>query len=272
MVIYTFMKSVFSILITSFLVLPFQWSHHNINNNIVLKGYAIPDQARVKQAVRDSSQSIRFINASSLKPLPAVVRDLSAALNESIFQKELLLGKKGFDIYLYDVICNSFENSACVPYLITDTIYHVKLNRFNQQAADKALAVTLIHEIMHCLLLDIYKRAKQNDEKAIASIMSFGLNRNDSSSFFNNDFFFLMNSGAVAQHELIYQLFYPHMVSLLESFAKIHKEVFFDHREAEFLMWSGLQETNAYKKLRDEEKRNILLTILEAKGVSLEQD
>jgi len=241
-------------------------------NNIALMGYAIPNQFGIKRAVGDSSESIHIINASSLKQLPAVLRDLSAALNESMFQEGLLLDKNGIAIYLYDATCNSFENSAAIQYQVSDTIYHLKLNRFNQLATDKALAATLIHEIMHCVILDIYRRAKQEEEKALTRITSFGLNKNDTSSFFNNDFFVLMNTGNDGQHELIYQLFYPQMVSLLERFAGIHKEIFLDHREAEHLIWSGLQKTSAYKKLDEEEKREIELTILEAKGIKIARD
>ncbi len=248
------MKLGFIILVSSIFVQPPGWQHHNTSTR-----YEIPNQFRIKLVDGDSSQSLRIINVSSLKRLPAVLTDLSTALNESIFQKDLLLGKKGLAIYIYDVTCSSFDNSASVLYHVGDTTYHLKLNRFNQQARDRALAATLIHEIIHCLLLDIYTRAKQEEEKALASVMSFGLNKNDTSSFFHNDFFVLMNSGNEGQHELIYQLFYPQMVSLLERFAKIHKEAFFDHNDAEHLMWSGLQKTIAYEKLGDEEKREIEL-------------
>lgn len=223
-------------------------------------------------AVEDSSRSIRIINASSLKRLPAVVRDLSATLKESMFREWAYLGKNGLGIYLYDVTCNRVENSACVRYQVNDSIYHLKLGSFNQQATDKALATTLIHEIMHCVLLDIYARAKKEEEKAFCSIIHFGLNKNDTSNFFNNDFFSLINSGDAGQHELIYQLFYPHMVSLLERFAEIHKEAFPDRRDAERLMWSGLQKTSVYKKLSDEEKGEIEQTIIEAKGINIEEN
>jgi len=259
------MKLAIVIFVTSFLALPFG------HDNITLTGYATPNQFQIKQADGDSSKSIRIINASLLKRLPAVLRDLSAALNDSMFQVGLLLGKNGLPIYVYDVTCNSFENWASVLYRPGDTIYHLKLNRFNQQATDKALAATLIHEIMHCVLLDIYIRAIRKEEKALTSIMSFGLNKNDTSSFFHNDFFVLMNNGDDGQHELIYQLFYPQMVSLLERFARIHKGAFLNHSDADHLMWSGLQKTTAYKKLDDEEKREIQLTILEAKGIKLNE-
>ena len=261
------MKLVFTILAASLFFHSSGWQYNN-----TLARSAISNQFPIKRTDKDSSSSLRIINASSLKRLPSVIRDLSAAFSESMFKDELLLGKKELAIYVYDVTCNSFETSASVLYEARDTIYHLKLNRFNQLAADKALAVTLIHEIMHCVLLDVYTRAKKKEEKALTSIMSFGLNKNDTSNFFNNDFFALMNSGNDGQHELIYQLFFPQMVSLLERFAGIHKEAFLDHRNAEHLIWSGLQKTGAYKALRDEEKREIELTIFETKGINIEQD
>jgi hypothetical protein len=261
------MKLGFIILISSIFVHPPGGQHSNESAR-----YAIPIQLQAKRVDEDSSQSLRIINASSLKRLPAVIKDLSAAFRESIFHEGLLLGKNGITIYVHDVTCNSFENSASVLYQIGDTLYHLKLNRFNQQATDRALAATLIHEIMHCVLLDIYTRGRQKEEKAMTSIMSFGLNKNDTSNFFNNDFFILMNSGDDGEHELMHQLFYPQMVSLLERFASIHKEAFFNYSDAGYLMWSGLQKTRAYKKLGDEEKRAIELTILTAKRIDMEYD
>jgi hypothetical protein len=236
----------------------------------MLAGYTIPDQFRIKQTNRDSCQALRIINASSLKRLPAVIRDLSAAFSESRCREDLLLDKNRLAMYVYDVTCNSFENSASVLYQSGDTIYRLKLNRINKLAADRALAVTLIHEIMHCVLLDIYERAKQKEEKAMTRIMSFGLSKNDTSSFFNNDFFALMNTGNDGQHELIYQLFFPQMVSLLERFANIHKDAFLDHHQVEYLIWSGLQKTSAYKALSNEEKGEIEQTILDTKGINIE--
>ncbi len=100
---------------------------------------AIPKQSGTRRADGDDPGSIRIINASSLKRLPAVVRDLSAALKESNFQEGLLLDKTGFSVYLYDVICNRFENSAAIQYNASDTIYYLKLNEFNQKATDKSL-------------------------------------------------------------------------------------------------------------------------------------
>jgi hypothetical protein len=261
------MKSGFIILLSSIFVHSPGGQHSNESTR-----YAIPVQLRTKRVDEDSSQSLHIINASSLKRLPAVIKDLSAAFSESIFLKGPFLGKNGIAIYVYDVTCNSFENSARVLYQARDTLYHLKLNRFNQQATDRALAATLIHEIMHCVLLDIYTRGRQREENAMTGIMSFGLNKNDTSNFFNNDFFVLMNSGDDGEHELMHQLFYPQMVSLLERFARIHKEAFLNHSDADHLMWSGLQKTSAYKKLGDEEKRVIELTILEAKGINMEPD
>ena len=248
----------------------FQSSGWRYNNT--LTRYTIPGQFPIKRTDKDSVQSLRIVNASSLKRLPGVIRDLTGAFSEYIFKEGLLLGKNELPIYVYDVTCNSFKISASVLYEARDTIYHLKLNRFNQLAEDRALAATLIHEIMHCVLLDVYTRAKRKEEKAMTAIMSFGLNKNDTSDFFNNDFFGLMNSGDDGQHELIYQLFFPRMVSLLERFATIHREAFLDHRYVEHLIWSGLQKTGAYKALSDEEKREIELTILETKGINIEQD
>ena len=220
----------------------------------------------------DSIQSIRIINESSLKRLPVVVKDLSIALRESDFRKNVFLSEDGFTVHLFDVTCKSFENAAAVRYQQHDTMYQLKLNRFNKQATDIGLAVTLIHEIMHCVLLDICKRAKEGDAHAIVMVNSFGLPKKDSSNFFSDDFFTLMNSGDEGQHELIYHLLYPRMVSLLERFATIHGQSFFNPDQPTMLMWSGLQHIKDYKKLKKEERRNIELEILDAKGVHLEEE
>jgi hypothetical protein len=262
------MKPTVFILLTSFICFPLHWQAG-------AKTYfrsATFSQFRMKRTDGDSSQSVQFINASSLKRLPSVLKDLTVAFNNSTFRDEYLRGGKRFAIYLYDVTCNGFENSAAVRYRVNDTIYHLKLNRYNQLATDKALAATLIHEIMHCVLLDICKRAKEGEEKARASIIGFGLSRNDTTIFFNNEFFGLMNSGDSGQHELIYRLFYTDMVSLLEHFETIHTGIQLDHKYAERLLWSGLQETNGYKKLLDQEKREIELVILKAKGIEIDQE
>jgi len=46
----------------------------------------------------------------------------------------------------------------------------------------------LIHEIMYCVLLDIYTRAHRGDKTACDNILSFGVNKNDCSNFFTNEF------------------------------------------------------------------------------------
>jgi len=262
------MKSAVIILLTSLICFPLRWQA----GSVAYSAAATSNQFRMKKADGDSSQSIQFVNASSLKRLPSVIKDLSVAINSSTLREEYFFGEKALGIYLYDVTCKSFENSAAVRYGANDTIYHLKLNRYNKLASDNALAATLIHEIMHCVLLDIYKRAKANDQRAWSSIMSFGLNRNDTSSLFNNEFFGLVNSGNSGQHELIYRLFYAEMVSLLEHFETIHKGILLRHQNTEQLLWSGLQETNAYKQLPDQEKKDIELTILKAKGVEINEE
>lgn len=220
-----------------------------------------------------SSNFIRFINASKLKRIPAVIRDLSVALNESTLQEEYLSERKGLTIYLNDFTSNSFEISAAVQHQRNDTIYHLKLNRFNQQATDMALAATLIHEIMHCVLMDIFERAVQGEQKAIEKVRAFGPGKRDSTYNLENDFFYLMNKGNAGNHELMSRFFYPQMVSLLERFAIIHKDAFYLNKKITGpMMWTGLQNTNAYKKLNDNDKRNIQSTILEEKGINYEND
>jgi hypothetical protein len=260
------MKPVFIVLLTSVFFL-FGWRHKNISLTT-----GASSKIPLTHGNGDSSQAIRIINGSSLKRLPGVVRDLSLALKNSDFNGGTILDKNGFAVYLYDVTCNSFENSAAVRYHVNDTIYHVKLNRFNRLATDDALAATLIHELMHCVLLDLFNDARKGNEKSIATIESFGFNRLDSSNSLNNEFFKLMNRGDEGQHELIYRIFYPRMVSLLIGFAELHKNAFSNHKGAEQLMWSGLQETSAYKKLSAEERREIGFAILKAKGVATIED
>lgn len=265
--VYAYLKLI-TVTVVASLLISFGTHHHNV----VLMSYVIPQKFQTTRDEGNSSHSIRFINSSSLKRLPTVLRDLSLAINEPTIQEEVFSGVNGLAIYLYDVTCSSFEHSAAIQYAVSDTVYHLKLNRFNRQATEKALATTLIHEIMHCVLLDIDKRAKEQDHNAIATVAGFGLNRNDTSNFFNNDFFVLMNSGDTGQHELMYRLFYPQMVSLLKRFAKIHGESFSDYDDPERIMWSGLQGTTAYKKLEDEEKRHIEQAILRTKGINVNID
>ena len=236
------------------------------NNNAILPELQFSNQSRANQASSDTSQYYRFINASSLKHLPSVIKDLNVALNKSKLKDGDFLNGVGFTIYLDDFDCKSFEKSA-IAQKISDTLYHVKLNRFNSWATDKALAVTLIHETMHCLLLDLHRRAMQGDNKAAACILNFGLPKNDTTNFLNNDFFVLMNSGEPGQHELMLQLFYPQMVAVLKDFESIHDKAFSDHYKAEYLIWSGLQFTNGFKKLRDKEKEDIKWAIWRAKRI-----
>ena len=241
------------------------------NNNATLTELRFSNQSSINQAASDSSEYYRFINASSLKHLPLVIKNLNVALNKSKFKDEYFLNGVGFTIYLYDFNAKSFDKSA-VAQKINDTLYQVKLNRYNSRATDKALAATLIHETMHCLLLDLHRRVMLGDNKAAACVLNFGLPKNDTSNFFNNDFFVLMNSGEPGQHELMHQLFYPQMVAVLKDFESIHNKAFLDDYKAEYLIWSGLQFTNGYKKLRDEEKEDIELTIWRAKGIKIGLD
>jgi len=213
------------------------------------------------------SNYIRIINESGLKRLPGVIKDLSVALNESAIPERLLSDKKKLIIYLHDESCTSFKISASVEFPVNDTIYHVKLNRFNEQATDMALAATLIHEIMHCVLFEIYKGAQRSEEKAITGILGMGLKNHDTTNVFDNDFFHIMNRGNDGQHELMARLFYPQMVLLLKQFAVMHKRFFPNKKTAEFLMWTGLQNTSAYKKLDEDVRRNIVETILSEKGI-----
>jgi len=213
------------------------------------------------------SSKLRFANGSSLKHVPSVIRDLSMALGQSVFEEKGLLNENGFTINLQDVFCKNFDTSATVTYQPTDTVYYLKLNRLNKYASDRALAVTLIHETMHCVLMDIDRRARHGDEKALYLTERFNQKIKNPSGRTVNNFFDLMNQGDIGQHELMCQLFYDDMVLLLERFAQIHRPAFGQHEDAEILIWSGLQNTRRFNQLSLEEKRQIELTILEEKGV-----
>jgi hypothetical protein len=259
------MKSVFSILVLSLLVLSCgrqQMSITTIQHNF-------PDE--VKQEENVLSQPVRIINNTSLKSLQSVASDLSVATNESGFREKFPLGNEGITVYLYDDTCNSFTISASVMSTFSATTFYVKINKHNQVAEDNALAATLIHEIMHCVLINIYRRAQNNDQQAFSSIESFGLNNNDPSDSFNDSFFDVMNEGEAGSHELMYRLFYPRMVLLLMHFAEIHKQTL-NTKKAEFLMWSGLQNTCAYQKLSYKKRYDIEFTILKAKGFEVEEN
>ena len=250
------MKVIFIILVTSVAC----FSCGTQQKNIASIAYAAP--RKVEEIRSEPLQSFRIINNTSLKSLGGVVRDLSLALNEAGFQEKFLVGKEGLTVYLHDFVCTNFAISAAVMNSLSATTFNVKINKFNAQAEDKALAATLIHEIMHCVLLNIYRRAQKLDEHAFNSIMSFGFN--NASNFFD-----LMNEGETASHELMYRLLYPQMVLILERFAEIHKQTL-NSKEAEFLMWSGLQNTDAYRKLSEERRGNIEFAILKAKGFEVE--
>lgn len=215
---------------------------------------------------RDGEEAISFDNASSIRQLPSVIRDLSIALNESPFFRKLLPAK-GITIHVHDVTCKTVDISAALQKQAGDSVYYVKLNGFNKRAADNALAATLIHETMHCILTNLVNRTRTTDSTVQATILNFGLKVYDSSNFFSNEFFVLMNEPG-GQHELMSRLLYPQMVLLLKRFSKIHGERAKFDTEPAYMMWSGLQGTNAFQNLGDEEKNKIAETILNGKRIN----
>lgn len=254
------MKLVFIILTATLLL----FSCGTQQKNIASIGNFAP--VKDEEVWREPSQSIRIINNTSLKSLSGVVKDLCRVANGPGFRERLLLGKEGLTIYLHDLNTGTFTISAVVLNDFSATTFNVKINRFNERAEDKALAATLIHEVMHCVMLNIYRRAQKQDAQAFNSIISFRLNKINT-----YDFFDLMNDGERGSHELMYRLFYPQMVSLLERFADIHKQTL-NSEEAEFLMWSGLQNIDAYQKLSYDKRFDIETTILTAKGFETERN
>jgi hypothetical protein len=255
------MKGVFIILFLLILIMPSKGQ----NENIFAAAAGKSSQAEGVQFNNSSLPVIRFINASKLRRIPGVLRDLSIALNESMLNEQFLYEGKNITVYLYDVTCKSFEVSAVVRYFPGDTMYRLSLNSYNQQATDLALAATLIHEIMHCVLMNMYERALLREQRAIGNVRRFGPGENDPAHDLESDFFYLMNSGNDGQHELIARFFYSQMVSLLERFAEIHKRIFLNKKTASRMMWTGLQNTNAYNKLNEQDKRLIVATILAEK-------
>jgi hypothetical protein len=221
----------------------------------------------IANSVPGDSAKVHFTNYSSLKHLPSVLRDLSFAFHESVFEQKGLLSENGFNIDLYDVVYKNFDTSATVMGHPGDAVYCLKLNRTNRQASDRALAVTLIHEIMHCVLMDIDRRGRYGDKKALSVIEQFNRKIRNPFGDPKSDFFSIMNKNDAGQHELMYQLFYEDMVSLLERFAEIHKPAFWQHQDAELLMWSGLQSTSGFQKLSFEEKKQIEIAILTENGI-----
>ena len=216
----------------------------------------------------DSSR-LRISNNSSLKHLPSILRDLTIALSESSFEQQELLNQNGVRIDLRDAACKTFDTSASVTYWPVDSVFYLKLNRLNRQATDRALAVTLIHEIMHCILLDLDKRGRSGDKQALSIIRHFNEIIRTPSPGICNQFFDDMNRGDQGQHELMYQLFFTDMVSLLERFAEIHKHAFIENETAKLLMWSGLQSTSGFQSLSTEEKRQSQISIMQEKGISV---
>ena len=105
--IYAISKLVTVIMAACFLI-SFGTHHHNA----ALMPSAIPQKFQTTQEEGNSSHAIRFINASSLKHLPAVIRDLSFAINEPAIQEKAFSSVNGFAIYLYDATCKSFERSS----------------------------------------------------------------------------------------------------------------------------------------------------------------
>jgi hypothetical protein len=222
----------------------------------------------VAQTAMEDSPLLRITNNSSLKRLPLVIRDFSIALDQSTFQRDGLLNKDGFHIELRDVVSKGYETSATVAFRPDDTAYEMKLNRFNRRASDRALAVTLIHEFVHCILMDLDKRGRHGDEKALSIIERFNQKIKYTPGSCGSDFFGLMNCGGPGQHELMYQLFYQDMVLLLEQFAQIHKPAFQFREDAQDLMWSGLHATSGFLQLSLEEKIRIEIAILWEKGIA----
>ena len=129
--VYAYLKLI-TVTVVACVLISFGTHHHNV----VLMQSVIPQKFQTTQEEGNSSHAIRFINASSLKHLPAVISDLSVAINEPAIQEKVFSSVNGFAIYLYDATCNSFERSATVQYAVKDTVYHLKLNRFNRQAID----------------------------------------------------------------------------------------------------------------------------------------
>lgn len=231
--------------------------------------------SRYFKAIRspfDSSQPIRICNNSSIKRLPDVIKDLSKALNQSAFKAKGFSNDSKLEIYLYDVYSKNFDTSAAVIYQPDENIYYLKINSSNKNAADGALAATLIHELMHCILMDIDKKARKGDGKARGIVAGFDsiLAANPYSA--EGSFFTLMNTGEAGQHELMYRLFFKDMILLMKQFASIHKESFWETKGPEYLLWSGLQRIREYEKLAYEERKNIETSILNAKGILVAEE
>jgi hypothetical protein len=223
--------------------------------------------SHVKPVESDSCR-LHISNNSSLKRMPCVLQDISTVLNQSPLEQEGILSPNGFTIVLDDARRKTFDTSASVIHRWGDTVFYLEINRFNSRASDRALAVTLIHEIMHCILTDIDQRARSGDKAALSVVRRFDERIEDTEWYVKYPFFDLMNQNAAGQHELMYQLFFEEMVQLLECFMQVHKVSTGQREGAEVLMWSGLQETSGFQKLSLDEQKEIRLAILEEKGIS----
>lgn len=222
---------------------------------------------KVKENPFDSSQPVHILNNSSIKRLPGVIKDLSTALNQSTFKAKGLLNDHKLEIYLYDVYNKGFDTSAAVMYQPEENMYYLKLNSFNKKAADRALCATLIHELMHCILMDIDKNARKGDVKALGIVETFDSILGKKSFNSDGSFFMLMNTGEAGQHELIYRLFFGDMILLMKQFGSIHEEYFWGSKEPEYLLWSGLQRIKEYSELTYGERWKIETSIFRAKGL-----
>jgi hypothetical protein len=220
------------------------------------------------RSVREDSCRLHISNNSSLKRLPSVLKDLSIVLNRSSFGQQGLLNGNGFTIVLDDAGHETFDTSASVVHRWGDTVFYLELNRLNSLASDRALAVTLIHEIMHCILTDIDQRARSGDNEALSLVRGFDVRIEDPLGKMKYPFFDLMNQNAPGQHELMYQLFFTDMVQLLECFTRVHRDANSQYERSKLLMWSGLQETTGFQKMTTDEQKEILLAILEEKGIT----
>ena len=148
----------------------------------------------------DTSQLLYITNNSSLKRLPAVLKHLSLALRESSFNLGGLLGKFEFRIDVQDFNSKDFGTAATVLYRPGDPVFYLQLNKLNKHASDRALAATLIHELMHCILLSIDQNARRGNEIALSFIKEFNQKIRDPFGCSVNNFYDLMNRHGEGQH------------------------------------------------------------------------
>src|SRR5262245_9583790 len=125
--------------------------------------YGPSERANLQE--NDSLQSIRIVNNTSLKSLRRVVKDLYRVMNDSSFRTKFPLGQEGLTVYLSESSYKDFIISASVMNSFSATTFNVVINKYNRAAEDKALAATIIHEITHCVLLSVYRRAQKLDKQ-----------------------------------------------------------------------------------------------------------